>query len=93
MNMGLTVRNLHIRKFCVGKHSWHVIATPNGARSSAMLYSIAETAKANRLRPYEYFKYVLESMLQHMDDRPEDYINDLMPWSENLPEDIREYKF
>ena len=58
-----------------------------------MLYSIAETAKANRLRPYEYFKYVLESMLQHMDDRPEDYINDLMPWSENLPEDIREYKF
>ncbi len=82
-----------IRKFCVGKHSWHVIATPNGARSSAMLYSIAETAKANRLRPYEYFKYVLESMLQHMDDRPEDYINDLMPWSENLPEDIREYKF
>lgn len=82
-----------IRKFCVGKHSWHVIATPNGARSSAILYSIAETAKANGLRPYEYFKYVLSSMLQHMDDKPEEYIDDLMPWSDCLPENVREYKF
>jgi hypothetical protein len=82
-----------IRKFCVGKHSWHVIATPNGATSSAMLYSLAETAKANGLKPYEYFKYALDGMLQHMDDDPADYIDTLMPWSEQLPENIREYKF
>jgi hypothetical protein len=82
-----------IRKFCVGKHSWHVIATPNGAKASAMLYSIAETAKANGLRPYEYFKYVLDSMLEHMDDKPEDYIADLMLWSDRLPENTRKYKF
>lgn len=82
-----------IRKFCVGKHSWHVIATPNGARASAMLYSIAETAKANGLRPYEYFKYVLDNMLLHIDDSPADYIDDLMPWAANMPDNIREYKF
>ena len=57
------------------------------------LYSLAETAKANGLKPYEYFKYALDGMLQHMDDDPADYIDTLMPWSEQLPENIREYKF
>ena len=52
-----------IKKFCVGKHSWHVIDSKNGAKASTILYSIAETAKSNELKPYEYFKYVLEQML------------------------------
>jgi hypothetical protein len=53
---------------------------------------MAETAKANGLKPYEYFKYVLDGMLQHMDDDPADYIDTLMPWSEQVPENVREYK-
>ena len=44
-----------IRGFCVGKKKWQVIDTINGAASSAILYSIAETAKANNLKPYDYF--------------------------------------
>ena len=31
-----------------------MLNTPRGAQSSAILYSIAETAKANNLKPYEY---------------------------------------
>ncbi len=46
-----------IKAFCVEKHSWHIIDSNNGAEASAILYSIAETAKANGLKPYEYFKY------------------------------------
>ena len=35
-----------IRSFCVGKHSWHITASCNGANTSGILYSIAETTKA-----------------------------------------------
>ena len=82
-----------IRKFCVGKHSWHVISTPKGASASAMMYSIVETAKANGLKPYEYIKYVLEQMLVHAEDTPAAYLDDLMPWSEQIPESARAFKF
>ena len=82
-----------IKKFCVGKHSWHIISSKRGARASAILYSIAETSKANGLKPYEYFKYLLEGMLNHLDDKPSDYIDDLMPWSDKIPENCRLNKF
>ena len=39
-----------IRPFCIGKKHWVMIDTIAGAKSSAMIYSIAETAKANRKR-------------------------------------------
>lgn len=82
-----------IKKFCVGKHSWHIIASKRGAKASAILYSIAETSKANGLKPYEYFKYLLEGMLVHLDDKPSDYIDDLLPWSDKIPEYCRLNKF
>ena len=44
-----------IRGFCIGKKNWEMIDPINGATSSAIIYSIAETAKANTLKPYEYF--------------------------------------
>ena len=36
-----------------------MIDTVAGAKSSAIVYSIAETAKANNLKPYDYFEYLL----------------------------------
>ena len=33
-----------------------MIDTIAGAESSAIIYSLAETAKANNLKPYDYFK-------------------------------------
>ena len=78
-----------IRGFCIGKKNWEVIDTINGAKTSAMIYSIAETAKANNLKPYEYFKYLLEVIPEHMEDTNRDFIEDLLPWSANLPEYIR----
>jgi len=75
-----------IRAFGVGKHNWHVIDSKNGATSSAMLYSIAETAKANKLKPYEYFKHALNEILIRQDEPVESYINDLLPWSDTLPD-------
>nr|WP_300817805.1 IS66 family transposase [uncultured Acetatifactor sp.] len=48
-----------IRGFCIGKKNWVMIDTVAGAKSSAIIYSIAETAKANNLKPYDYFEYLL----------------------------------
>lgn len=48
-----------IRGFCIGKKNWEVIDTINGAKTSAVIYSIAETAKANNLKPYEYFVFLV----------------------------------
>ena len=78
-----------IRGFCIGKRNWQVIDTINGATSSAIIYSIAETAKANNLKPYEYFEYILTEIPKHMDDTDRGFLEDLLPWSPKLPEHIR----
>ena len=81
-----------IRGFCIGKKNWEMIDTINGAASSAIIYSIAETAKANNLKPYEYFEYLLPQIPEHMDDTDRSFLEDLLPWSPKLPEYIRKQK-
>ena len=78
-----------IRSFCVGKNNWHLIDTVNGAESSAIVYSLAESAKANNLKPYNYFVHVLEEIPKHMDNASLDFLEDLLPWSDALPEACR----
>ena len=56
-----------------------MIDTINGATSSAIIYSIAETAKANNLKPYEYFEYLLTQIPAHMDDTDRSFPEDLLP--------------
>ncbi|KPU46389.1 transposase IS66 family protein [Oxobacter pfennigii] len=74
-----------IRSFCIGKHNWHFIDTIDGAKASAIIYSIAETAKANNLKPYNYFELLLTEIPKHMEDTNLDFLDDLLPWSEKLP--------
>ena len=66
-----------------------MIYTINGAHSSAIIYSIAETAKSNNLKPYDYFVYLLEEIPKHMDEAERSFLENLLPWSEKLPEGIR----
>lgn len=81
-----------IRGFCIGKKNWQMIDTVSGAKSSAIIYSISETAKANNLKPYEYFEYLLSVIPEHMETTDTSFLEDLMPWSKNLPENIRKPK-
>ena len=78
-----------IRGFCIGKKNWQMIDTINGAKTSAMIYSIVETAKANNLKPFDYVQYLLEEIPKHMDDHDHSFIQELLPWSEKLPAGIR----
>lgn len=81
-----------IRGFCIGKKNWEMIDTMHGASASAIIYSISETAKANGLKPYEYFEYLLTEIPKHQDESSTDFLADLLPWSEKLPEYIRKPK-
>ena len=78
-----------IRGFCIGKKNWVMIDTVAGARSSAIIYSIAETAKANGLKPYDYFEYLLTEIPKHLDDTGRTFLDDLLPGSPNLPANCR----
>lgn len=82
-----------IKSFCVGKHSWHIIDSTKGAKASALLYSIAESAKANSLKPYEYFCYLLTELVRYpRNNVPTEVLKTLMPWSEELPDHCRKTK-
>ena len=51
-----------IRPFAIGRKNWLFSASVNGAKASANLYSLIETAKANGLEPYAYLKQVLSDL-------------------------------
>jgi hypothetical protein len=49
-----------IRPFAVGRRNWLFADTSRGAKASATVYSLIETAKANGLEPYDYLRQVLQ---------------------------------
>ena len=52
---------------------------------------LGETGKQS-LYDY-YFKYLLEQLMEHFGEPFEDYLEDLMPWSDKLPEECKKKNF
>ena len=81
-----------IRTFCVGKKNWLFYGGDTGAEAGANIYSITETAKANNLRPYRYVEYLLTELPKLRDDNgkmDDAKLDALMPWSKELPDELR----
>jgi len=74
-----------IRPFVIGRRNWLFSATPKGAKASAVIYSIVRTAKENGLKPFEYLKYIFETMPNIASDK----YSSLLPWSETIPDICR----
>lgn len=73
-----------IRPFTVGRKNWLFADTPKGASASAAVYSIVETAKANRINVYTYLQYLLLYMPDtDWRNYPEE-LDQLMPWSKAI---------
>jgi len=51
-----------LRPFVVGRKNWLFCGTPEGARASAGLYTLIETARANKLDPFWYLRYLFEHL-------------------------------
>jgi transposase len=67
-----------IRPFAVGRRNWLFADTPRGARASATVYSLIETAKANDIEPYDYLLHVLKHIASA--DSVEK-LEALLPWN------------
>jgi len=74
-----------LKTFVSGRKVWLFSNTPNGAESSSIYYTITETAKENNLNPFQYLKFLLEKLptINHSG------LEELLPWSESLPDCCR----
>ena len=66
-----------IRPFVIGRKGWLFCSSVAGAKASANLYSIIETAKANQLEPYGYLKQVFTDL---PNAESVEAIERLLPW-------------
>lgn len=69
-----------IRPFVLGRKNWLFSGTPKGAKSSATLYSLIETAKSNGLEPHHYLKTIFDR-IPYIGSR--DDLEALLPWNFN----------
>ncbi|WP_317946913.1 IS66 family transposase [Sporosarcina saromensis] len=74
-----------IRPFVLGRKNSLFSITPKGAQSTAILYSIVESAKENKLNVLAYLVHLYET-LPNIDKNNVNELAKLFPWSKKLPE-------
>ncbi|WP_345259001.1 IS66 family transposase, partial [Marinicella pacifica] len=70
-----------IRPFVIGRKNWLFANSQNGAKASANLYGLIETAKAHGLNPE---KYLTEIYRQLPNAKTVEQIEQLLPWNIRL---------
>lgn len=77
-----------IRPFTVGRKNWLFSTSTKGAEASAAVFSLIETAKANKLDPYGYIEFILDYLPQQdLIEYPEK-LDWFLPWSEEIKEEF-----
>lgn len=74
-----------IRPFVVGRKNWLFSATVPGAKASANLYGLIETAKANSVDPYGYLRHVFKELPRA---QTVEQIEQLLPWNIHLQDGV-----
>ena len=77
-----------IKSFVMGRKSWLFSNTPKGAHSSAIIYSIIESAKENHLKPMQYLIWLFEQMPNAAIDDVK-VLDRFLPWSDAIPDTCR----
>ena len=78
-----------IKPFVIGRKNWLFSNTPAGAQSSAVIYSLIETAKENDLDPYRYLVWLLHNA-PDMSQTDEAWAESFLPV--NAPQECRSPK-
>lgn len=82
-----------IRPFAVHRKNWLFADSVAGAKASGVIYSLVESAKQNELDVWKYFEYLLENLPElSMTETNQKYLEKYLPWSEDLPKEIRNNK-
>ncbi|MCT4592944.1 MAG: IS66 family transposase [Anaeromicrobium sp.] len=78
-----------IKSFVIGRKNWLFMNSRSGAKASARIYSILETAKANGLKIDKYLEYLMDK-ISNLDENKKQYstFKEMMPWSKHLPKDL-----
>ena len=69
-----------IRKFVIGRNAWLFSDTPSGAKASAALYTLVQTAMLNGVEPYRYLRKILGD-LPNIDPSHTEQLDQLLPWN------------
>jgi transposase len=69
-----------IKAVVIGRKNWLFADSVDGAHTNAVMYSLVQTAKANGLDPFDYLRYVIETLPKL---RTAAEIHVLLPW--NMP--------
>lgn len=77
-----------IKPFVIGRKNWIFSNTPNGARSSAIYYSLIVTARENGLNPFEYLTWIFSNAPNLGKAGYVSEVKDFLPGSAALPEKI-----
>lgn len=70
--------------------NWLFCDTVKGAESSAIVYSLVETAKANGIDPYDYLFYTLSVLLYFGKSSSHERLETLMPWADEMQQRYNE---
>ena len=70
-----------IRPLCIGRRNFLFCNTIDGAVAMAIMYSIVETARANKVNVLWYLQYVLERMPGYLDGTDRSFLPSMMPWA------------
>lgn len=81
-----------MKPFVIGCKNWLFANTSRGAKSSAVIYTVIESAKENGLHPFGYLKYLFEQLPQISGQLDAESLSPFMPWSDSLPADCRSNK-
>lgn len=74
----------------IGRKNFLFANTPRGAKASAVMFSLIETAKETGLDPFKYLVYVFEKAPNWNIRNNIDALQELMPWF--VPDYIRPAK-
>jgi len=77
-----------VKPFVINRKNFLFCNTAKGARSSAIAQSIVETAKGNNLNVFQYLTFLFER-LPNIDLSNEEELDKLLPWSKDLPVELR----
>lgn len=77
-----------IKPFVIGRKNWLFANSARGAHSSAVIYSLVETAKENGLAPFPYLTYLFEQ-LPNLPLKDPEALDQLLPWSETIQAKFR----
>lgn len=70
------------RPYAIGRKNYYFHDTEKGAETSAIIYSVALTAKYNGLSVMKYLEYVIRYMSDHKDGSAD--MESIMPWNEEI---------